>query len=130
MPSMSDHPARSIDEYIAMQKDEFKPMLENLRMIIRSASPKAEELISYQVPSFKFRYMLVGFGVNKKYVSLYTMSPPLVKAMKKDLKDVKLSGTTLHFSPEEKLPVTLIKKIVKARIKENQARAEVREMKN
>jgi uncharacterized protein YdhG (YjbR/CyaY superfamily) len=67
--------------------------------------------------------MLVGFGVNKKYCSLYTMSPSLVKAMKDDLKDVKVSGATVHFDPNEKLPVALIKKIVKARMKENEALA-------
>jgi uncharacterized protein YdhG (YjbR/CyaY superfamily) len=57
------------------------------------------------------------------------MSPTLVKAMKDELKTVKLSGATIHFSPDEKLPVALIKKIVKARMKENKELAEVKEKK-
>lgn len=115
--------ARNVDEYIAMQPDIFRPALERLRSIIKSTAPKAEEVISYQIPAFKFHYMLVGIGVNKKYCSFYTMSPSLVKAMKDDLKNVKVSGATIHFTPDEKLPVALIKKIVKERMLENKERA-------
>ncbi len=115
--------ARNVDEYIAMQPDIFRPALERLRSIIKSTAPKAEEVISYQIPAFKFHYMLVGIGVNKKYCSFYTMSPSLVKAMKDDLKNVKVSGATIHFTPDEKLPIALIKKIVKERMLENKERA-------
>lgn len=113
-------PTRSVDEYIATQGDEFKSMLEKMRSTIRAVVPKVEESISYRIPCFKYLYMLVGIGVNKNYCSFYTMSPSLVKSMKDDLKGIKVSGATLHFDPNEKLPVTLIKKIVKARMKENE----------
>jgi uncharacterized protein YdhG (YjbR/CyaY superfamily) len=129
MSRMNATPARSIDEYITMQPDAFRMVLEKLFTIIKAAAPQAEELISYQIPSFKYYYMLVGFGVNKKFCSFYTMSPTLVKAMKDELKTVKLSGATIHFSPDEKLPVALIKKIVKARMKENKELAKVKEKK-
>ena len=94
-----------------------------MREITRTAAPKAIEAISYQVPVFKHIYMLVGLGMNKSYCSLYVMSPGLVKSLKNELKDIKVSGATLHFRPGEALPVALIKKIVRARIKENEARA-------
>ena len=123
MSRMNAIAARNVDEYIVMQPEAYRPTLERLRSLIKSVAPKAEEGISYHVPVFKFHYMLVGIGVNKKYCSLYTMSPSLVKAMKDDLKNVKVSGTTIHFNPDEKLPVTLIKKIVKERMLENQERA-------
>lgn len=129
MSRMNAIPARSVDEYIAMQGDEYKAMLEKMRSTIRSVVPKAEESISYMIPGFKYIYMLVGIGVNKKYCSFYTMSPSLMKAMKDDLKGIKVSGATLHFSPEEKLPIALLKKIIKARMKENEQKASVKQMK-
>ncbi|KAA2239442.1 DUF1801 domain-containing protein [Chitinophaga agrisoli] len=114
---------RSVDEYIAQQPPAFQPQLEKLRAIIRSVAPDAEEGISYQVPCFRHHYMLVGIGVNKKYCSLYVMSPSLVKAMKGELEKVQVSGATLHFLPDQALPTALIKKIVKARMQENVAKA-------
>jgi uncharacterized protein YdhG (YjbR/CyaY superfamily) len=73
---------QTIAEYIAMQTGQFQPTLNELRAIIKSIVPQATESISYQVPCFKYHYMLVGIGVNKNFCSLYTMSPPLVKKMK------------------------------------------------
>ena len=129
MSRMNAIPARSVDEYIAMQGDEYKPMLEKMRSTIKSVVPKAEESISYMIPGFKYIYMLVGIGVNKKYCSFYTMSPSLVKSMKDDLKGVKVSGATLHFSPDEKLPIALLKKIIKARMTENEQKAARKQLK-
>ncbi|MEO7989002.1 MAG: DUF1801 domain-containing protein [Chryseolinea sp.] len=113
----------NIDDYIAMQPETFRSTLEELRAIIKSVVPKAEESISYQVPSFKHYYMLVAIGTNKKYCSLYTMSSTLTKELKDELKGVTVSGMTLHFLPGTKLPTALIKKIVKARAKENETKA-------
>ncbi|RPE08045.1 DUF1801 domain-containing protein [Chitinophaga lutea] len=112
-----------VDDFIARQAPAFRSTLEEMRTIIRSAAPDAEELISYQVPSFKHHYMLVGFGANSKYCSLFTMSPALVRELEPSLKDVKISGATLHFPPGKKLPAALIKKIVKLRMKQNEAKA-------
>ncbi|HVW15557.1 MAG TPA: DUF1801 domain-containing protein [Mucilaginibacter sp.] len=120
---------KNIDEYIAMQPDQFKPALHELRALVRSLVPQAEEMISYQVPCFKYHYMLVGIGVNKKFVSFYPMSSDLTKKFKDDLKGIKISGTTLHFSPGEPLPVQIIKKMVLERVKENEARAMLKQKK-
>jgi uncharacterized protein YdhG (YjbR/CyaY superfamily) len=117
---------RTIDEYIAMQPGEFRPGLQELRSIIRSLAPQAEEMISYQVPCFKYHYMLVGIGVNKKYLSLYPMSSALTKKMSDELKGIKISGTTLHFVPGEPLPKELIQKIVTTRMQENELKAMTR----
>jgi uncharacterized protein YdhG (YjbR/CyaY superfamily) len=114
---------QSIDEYINMQPAQFKPGLHELRSIIKSLVPQAEEMISYQVPCFKYHYMLVGIGVNKKYLSLYPMTSSLIKKMGDELKGIKISGTTLHFVPGEPLPRTLIEKIVRIRIQENEIKA-------
>ena len=114
---------QNIDEYIALQPDEFKPMLHELRTIIKSIVPQATESISYMVPCFKYHYMLVGIGVTQKYCSLYPMSTGLTKKLKDELKGVKVSGTTLHFKPDEPLPVDLIKRIVTLRMQENEQKA-------
>lgn len=117
---------RTIDEYIAAQPPEYRGTLEQLRTIIRGVAKQAEEVISYQVPCFKYHYMLVGLGVNKNYCSLYTMNPALVKEMKEELKGVTVSGATLHFEPGKKLPAALIKKIVQRRMHENEIKAQVK----
>ena len=114
---------QTIDEYIAMQPGAFQPMLHELRAIIKSIAPQAEELISYQVPSFKWHYMLVGFGVNKKFCSLYPMSTSINQKMADELNGIKISGTTLHFVPGQPLPTELIKKIVLTRVQENETKA-------
>ena len=114
---------QTIDEDIAMQPGAFQPMLQELRAIIKSIAPQAEELISYQVPSFKWHYMLVGFGVNKKFCSLYPMSTSINQKMADELNGIKISGTTLHFVPGQPLPTELIKKIVLTRVQENETKA-------
>lgn len=118
--------ARTIDEYIARQPGEFAVTLKKLRSIIKSVVPRAEEVISYQVACFRHVYLLVGIGVSKEYCTLYTMSPPLVEKLKEELESIRVSGTTLHFPPGEPLPVGLIKRIIKARVKENEDRASSR----
>lgn len=119
----ADIPVANIDDYIALQPVEFRPQLEKIRSLVLSIVPDAIESLSYQTPCFKYIYMLVGMGVNKKYCSFYTMSPPLIKALQPELKGINISGTTLHFLPQDPLPTGLLEKIVKARVKENQDRS-------
>ncbi|MCR8557992.1 DUF1801 domain-containing protein [Mucilaginibacter sp. BJC16-A38] len=109
--------------YLERQDDKLKPGLVALRELILSIVPDAEESFSYQVHCFKHIYMLVGIGVTKESCSLYTMSPPLIKKMKEELKGYKASGATIHFKPDDHLPVNLIAKIVLNRIQENEALA-------
>ena len=123
---MSRHNAvepKTTDEYIEMQPAEFQPGLNQLRAIIKGLVPQAAESISYQVPCFKYHYMLVGIGMNKKYLSLYPMSSGLGKKLSDELKGTRISGTTLHFAPGEPLPKQLIEKIVTLRMQENELKA-------
>jgi uncharacterized protein YdhG (YjbR/CyaY superfamily) len=112
----------TVDQYIKGQPEAHQATLEKMRSIIREAVPSATEAISYQVPVFKTSHMVVGFGVTRNFCSLYTMNPELVVAMKEELKGIKYSGSTLHFEPGKRLPVALIKKIVRTRVKENNER--------
>ena len=120
---MEDSRPTTVDEYIQAQPPVVQQTLNELRAIIRSEVPQAEERIAYQVPAYKYLYMLVSFGVSKKACSFYVQSPGLVKEMADKLVGQKVSGATIHFTPGEPLPESLIREIVRARMRENEARA-------
>lgn len=122
----SNKPAKSVDDYLAAVPEEARAVLEALRRTIRDAAPKAEEAISYQIPSFKYHGPLVFFAAFKNHCSFYVVSKSIMKTFGSELKPYDTSGTTIHFSAENPLPATLVKKIVKARIEENEARAKKR----
>ena len=123
MAKINPTTSKDVDNYIMAHQEPFLSCLQQLRAIIQSAAPKAEEMISYGVPSFKYHYMLVGIGANKKACSFFVMSSTLLKEIAEDLKGYKCNTGTIYFNPEDKLPVALIKKIVKLRLKENEERA-------
>lgn len=108
-------------DFLLTQQPRFKFCLTALRDLIKSIVPDAEETFSYQVHCFKYIYMLVGIGTTKEYCSLYTMSSKLVKQIKDELKGCKISGTTLHFNPDEPLPADIVTRIVLLRLQENEA---------
>jgi len=110
---------RTIDEYVTALSTDKRAALEKLRKTIRSAAPKAEECISYQIPAYRQNGMLVGFAAAANHCSFYPMSSSLVMALKKELKAYDTSKGTIRFQPDNPLPASLVRKIVKARIAEN-----------
>ncbi len=106
--------------YLSSQDIRFRQCLTDLRNLIKSVIPDAEETFSYQVHCFKHIYMLVGIGANQQFCSFYTMSPQLAKQIKSEYSELKVSGATIHFKPNEPLPVEIIGQIVATRIKENE----------
>jgi len=112
-----------VDDYIRHQDTHLQPMLEQIRCLIRSVIPAAEECISYMIPCYRHHGMLVGFGTHKKGCSFYTMNPTLLRTYTEVLKNITYTGSTIHFDPAKKLPLALIKKITKHRIRENEERA-------
>ena len=112
---------KSIDEYLAGLSDDKRLALENLRKIIRTAAPKAEECISYGLAAFRQNGMLVGFGATKNHCAFYLMSAKTVAACEEDLKHYDTSKGTIRFQPDNPLPAALVKKLVKARLAENAA---------
>jgi uncharacterized protein YdhG (YjbR/CyaY superfamily) len=113
---------RTIDEFLAALSDDKRAALEKLRKTIRAAAPKAEECISYGLAAFRQNGMLVGFGATANHCAFYLMSSSTVEAHKDDLKDYDTSKGTIRFQPDQPLPAALVKKLVKARIAENEAR--------
>jgi uncharacterized protein YdhG (YjbR/CyaY superfamily) len=116
---MADKP-KTIDEYLAALSDDKRAALEKLRKAIRAAAPKAEECISYRLPAFRLNgKMLVAFGAAANHCAFYPMSSSTVAAHKDELKDYDTSKGTIRFQADHPLPAALVRKLVKARIAEN-----------
>jgi uncharacterized protein YdhG (YjbR/CyaY superfamily) len=116
-------PPRDVDDYLSRLPSDVKKALEDLRQTIRKAAPKAIELISYQVPTFRGNRMLVSFTAAKTHCSFFVMSPRVMEAHADDLEGYDTSKGTIRFQPDEPLPATLVKKLVKARLVEDAAHA-------
>lgn len=116
--------ARTVDEYIAALPDDARAVMETLRAAIRAAAPKATESISYQIPTFSYRGPLVAIAAWKRHCGMYPMSNAVIAACGDALKPYKAAGakSTIHFALDKPPPVALVKKIVRARLKENEAR--------
>ena len=108
-----------IDAYLATLGSDQRSALEALRQTIRSAAPEAEECISYGIPAFRLGGMLVGFGAAKKHCAFYLMSGSIVEAFAADLGGYDTSKGAIRFQASKPLPAALVKKLVKARIREN-----------
>jgi uncharacterized protein YdhG (YjbR/CyaY superfamily) len=111
----------TVDEYLASMPADMRQALEALRRTIQAAAPEAEEVISYQVPTFKLGRPVVAFGAAKNHCSLYVMSAAVMDARRDELKGYDTTKGTIHFSAGKPLPTALVKKLVKARIRENEA---------
>ena len=115
--------AKNIDDYLSKVPEEACATLEKLRQTIKAAAPNAVEVISYQIPTFKLDgRMLVSFAAFKNHCSFFPGAAP-IKAHAKDLKAYEISKGTIRFPTNKALPASLVKKLVKARIEENEARA-------
>jgi uncharacterized protein YdhG (YjbR/CyaY superfamily) len=116
---------QTIDEYLAPLSDEKRAALEKLRRAIKSAAPKAEECISYQIPAFRLGgRMLVAFGAAAKHCAFYPGALP-VRAHKDELKGYDASKGTIRFQTNRPLPAKLVRKLVKTRIAERAAQQPV-----
>jgi uncharacterized protein YdhG (YjbR/CyaY superfamily) len=114
---------KTIDEYLAALSDDKRAALEKLRKAIRAAAPKAEECISYQLPAFRLNGRpLVAFGATANHCAFYPMGSSTVEAHEDELKDYDTSKGTIRFQADKPLPVALVRKLVKARIAENEGR--------
>ncbi len=116
---MKEQTFSDIDSYLALQTTEVRLCLQHIRETIKSVVPDAEELISYQMPAFKYHGMLVYFAAFKNHCSFFAGNGSLIQSMADDLKDFKTSKATLQFTVENPLPDALVIKIVEARVKEN-----------
>ena len=115
---------KTMEEYIAEFPKNVRDVLEELRRAIRESAPKAEETISYGIPTFDLngRHM-VHFAAYKNHVGFYPTSSG-IKAFRKELSPFKTSTGTVQFPLYKPIPFDLVRKIVKFRVKETEAEKE------
>jgi uncharacterized protein YdhG (YjbR/CyaY superfamily) len=112
-------PAASVDDYLAAVPEDARAALEKLRKTIKAAAPGATEVISYQIPAYKYHGLLVGFAAFKDHCTFHVMSPGLIRAHAAELKGYDLGKGSIRFPADKPLPAALVTKLVKARIAEN-----------
>ena len=112
----------SIDEYIALFPEEIQKILQELRSTIKTAAPGAEEKISYQMPAFTQKGILVYFAAWKNHIGFYPTSSG-TQAFKQELSVYKSSKGSVKFAIDKPLPLDLISNIVKFRVAENLKKA-------
>ena len=114
---------KTVDEYLAGVPEPARTTLSKMRAVIRSAVPaEATEIISYRIPMFKYKGMLMGFAAFSNHCSLFPGLAP-VEALKKELKGFETSKGTIRFPVDKPPPAALVKKLVKARIAENERKS-------
>ena len=113
---------KSIDEYIAAFSPDVQAILERIRLTIHSVAPGAQETISYRIPAFTQRGVLVYFAAFKNHIGFY---PPVSGDAKvgKAISPYAGEKGNLRFPLNQPIPYSLIERIVKLRVKQNLAKA-------
>lgn len=106
-------------EYLARLDEDQRAALEKLRKVIKAAAPGAEECISYGICGFRQDGMLVGFGATAKHCAFYLMSASILDDFPDVTAKYDTSKGTIRFPPGKPLPAALVRKLVKARLAEN-----------
>ncbi len=115
---MMNNPSyKTIDEYIQSFPADVQEKLQTLRKVIKEEAPEASEAIAYGIPTFKFHGNLVHFGGFKTHVSFFPASSPM--EVFKEVAQYQTGKGTLQFPLTEPMPLPLVRKIVKFRVKEN-----------
>jgi uncharacterized protein YdhG (YjbR/CyaY superfamily) len=113
---------KTVDEYLSRVPEPARSTLNKVRAVIRSVAPsETTEGISYGIPTFKYKGMLASFAAFSDHCSLFPGAGPTVE-FKNELKSFKTSKGTIRFALNKPLPATLLRKMVKARIAENERR--------
>ena len=110
---------KTVEQYFAGLPAPAKARLQQMRETIKKAAPDAEELISYNIPAFKWKGMLVWYAAFTRHIGLYPRGSG-IEAFQKELAGYVTSKGAVQFPLDKPLPVALIARIVKFRVKENE----------
>jgi uncharacterized protein YdhG (YjbR/CyaY superfamily) len=113
---------KDIDDYIRRCPKEVQALLREMRQAVHSAAPQAQETISYQMPAFRLNGILVYFAASRHHIGFYP-TPSAITAFKPELAPYKSSRGAVQFPLEKPLPLGLVRKMVRYRVKEDRARA-------
>jgi uncharacterized protein YdhG (YjbR/CyaY superfamily) len=108
----------NIDEYVRQFPKSVQALMQKMRQTIKKAAPEAKETISYGIPAFTQDGMLVWFAAFKHHIGLYPRTSAIA-AFKWELSGYKTAKGSIRFPLDKPLPLTLISRIVKFRVKEN-----------
>lgn len=125
---MIKNTAPTIDEYIADYPKDIQQLLQQIRVTIKKAAPGAQEAIKYAIPAFVLNGNLVFFAAYKHHIGFYP-APVKNAAFKNDFDGYKTGKGTVQFPLDKPMPLDLVTKIVKFRIKENAERAGIKKSK-
>ena len=125
MATLKSIPVRNIDEYITGFPKDIQEILKELRVTIKKAAPEATETINYAIPTFTLKGNLVHFAAYKNHIGFYP-APSGIVAFKKELSVYEGAKGSVQFPIDKPLPLELVTKIVRFRVKENLERAETK----
>jgi uncharacterized protein YdhG (YjbR/CyaY superfamily) len=112
---------RTVDAYISAAPGEVQGKLSEVRQAIREAAPDAREGISYRMPYYSYRGRLAWFGLHTGHIGLY-LRPPVVEEHQNELEGYVTTKSAVHLPLNRRIPVALVKKLVKAAVKKNDVR--------
>ena len=112
---------KNVDDYLDQAPKDVQDKLRKIREIIKKAAPYAEEKISYGMPYYSYKGRLAYFAAFKDHISLFAM-PPIVGEHERELRKYKTGKATIQFPLNERLPISLIRKLVKAGVRRNEVR--------
>jgi uncharacterized protein YdhG (YjbR/CyaY superfamily) len=127
MGSKSEIGINTVEEYFSVLPEHSRAALEQLRQTIKKAAPEAEEIISYQMPAFKFHGILVYYAAFKNHYSLFPKSHA-IEVFKEKLKDYETTRGTIHFMFDKPLPEKLIAEIIQFRVRKNLEKKQVKDL--
>ncbi len=109
---------KNIDDYMGRFPKELQQLLQKMRLTIRKAAPRAKEAISYGIPAFTLDGYLVWFAAFKSHIGFYP-GASAVTAFRKELSAYKGAKGSVQFPFDKPLPLALVSRIVKFRVKQN-----------
>jgi uncharacterized protein YdhG (YjbR/CyaY superfamily) len=119
--AMNKNTPKDMDDYIDRFPQEVQQLLTKMRRTIQKAAPKAKERISYGMPAFTLDGILAWFAAHKSHIGFYPHASGIV-AFKKELSAYKMAKGSVQFPFDKPLPLTLVSRMVKFRVKENSAK--------
>jgi uncharacterized protein YdhG (YjbR/CyaY superfamily) len=118
----------TVDEYISNYPENLQEKLKELRETVKKVAPDAIEKISYGMPAYTYKGMLLYFAAHANHIGIYPY-PSAMEVFKKEISDYRTSKGTIQFPHSEKLPLKLISEIVKFRVQENIRKEKIKTLK-
>jgi uncharacterized protein YdhG (YjbR/CyaY superfamily) len=124
VPAVADaSDAKKIEDYLVAAPEPARVILEEIRQLVRATVPaETTEVFSYGMPGFRYKGALLWYGAFKNHCGFYPGSPPMIKSLAGELKGYKTSKGAIQFPIGKPVPEALLKKIVRLRVAENEAR--------